>query len=226
MNQSIIGKVPMPRESLTDVVAAYLREQITSGGWGIGDRIPGDPEIMAATDAGRNTVREAIQSLVQVGMLERRPSKGTFVTATTPLSDLLESTRRRDVLELRLAIDATAAALAATRRTDADSDGLRRLLAERAAAFETADIERRAAADTALHEEVVRISANRFFLDVYTSSAKMLHDTAIDDVAEGAPLRHAEHEALVDAIVHGRRTDAVAAVVAILAPLVFEDARV
>ncbi|MWB98489.1 FadR/GntR family transcriptional regulator [Agromyces seonyuensis] len=214
----------MPRESLVDAVVAYLRTEIGSGAWPIGSRIPSDAELMAAADAGRNTVREAIQALVQAGMLVRKPSKGTYVTAATPLSDLLESTGRRDVLELRLAVDATAAALAAIRRTDEDADGLRRLLAARAAAFEAADLDERARADTALHAEIVRISGNSFFADIYDSSAGVLHETVLDDVRDEASHRHDDHADLVAAIVAGRRDDASAAVTRILAPLVFGEA--
>ena len=109
---------------LIDQVAARFQEEIASGRWPVGERIPVEADLVTAFGAGRNTVREALQSLVHAGLLSREQGRGTFVISTSELSGSLARQlaggSRQHYLELRLALDSTAASLAALRRTDAD----------------------------------------------------------------------------------------------------------
>jgi GntR family transcriptional regulator len=56
-----------------------LREQIEAGKWQIGDRIPSERELAASFQVSRMTLRQAIQTLVDEGILERRVGAGTYV---------------------------------------------------------------------------------------------------------------------------------------------------
>ena len=114
------------RAALSIRVTELFRSQVTDGHWPLGSRIPTESELVEWSGAGRNTVREAIGSLVQAGILRREQGRGTFVVSTSDLrssvSRRVAATSRRDSLELRLALDAAAARIAAVRRTDADTD--------------------------------------------------------------------------------------------------------
>jgi GntR family transcriptional regulator len=57
-----------------------IKNQIELGSLKPGDRIPTDSELCDRYKVSRITVRQAISSLVQEGLLYRRPGKGTFVT--------------------------------------------------------------------------------------------------------------------------------------------------
>ena len=74
-------------------------------------------QLTELTGTGRNTVREAVQALVHAGMLERRQGSGTYDIAASDVGGTLgkyfADAHERDVLELRQALDVTAAALAA-----------------------------------------------------------------------------------------------------------------
>lgn len=70
-----------PKTGLIQRVVAILRSEITTGNWPVGSRIPTEPELSKLTGVGRNTVREAVQSLVHTGLLERRQGSGTYVLA-------------------------------------------------------------------------------------------------------------------------------------------------
>lgn len=60
-------------------IAGYIREAILTGSHEIGDKIPGEYSLMKQYSVGRETVRRALQLLVNEGFLLRRPGKGTFV---------------------------------------------------------------------------------------------------------------------------------------------------
>jgi len=58
----------------------FLREQIQHGTWKPGEKIPSEAELCAAFDVSRTVVRQALNELVQEGVLYRRKGKGTFVS--------------------------------------------------------------------------------------------------------------------------------------------------
>lgn len=76
-------------EGLINQVVATLAEEIRSGRWPVGSRIPTEPELCTLAGVGRNTVREAVQSLVHAGLLRRRQGSGTYVIADNELSVLV-----------------------------------------------------------------------------------------------------------------------------------------
>lgn len=66
-------------EQLTD----RLRAELASG-YRAGDRIPTEGAIMQAHHLSRVTVRRALQTLVDDGVLVRRQGKGTFLAGQRP----------------------------------------------------------------------------------------------------------------------------------------------
>src|SRR5258706_16209434 len=74
------------RAGLIEQVIEQLRGQITAGAWPVGARIPTESELSQLTATSRNTVREAVQSLVHAGLLERRQGSGTYVLASSELA--------------------------------------------------------------------------------------------------------------------------------------------
>ena len=63
-------------ERLSKSVADDLLARITRGEYKAGDRLPSEQELMGAYGVGRNTVREAMQSLRTLGLVEIRPRLG------------------------------------------------------------------------------------------------------------------------------------------------------
>ena len=62
------------------VIAEDLRRQIESGDLARGSQLPTEIELREHYEASRNTVRDAIKSLITRGLVETRPGQGTFVT--------------------------------------------------------------------------------------------------------------------------------------------------
>ncbi|WP_017240462.1 FadR/GntR family transcriptional regulator [Streptomyces sp. SS] len=191
------------RTSLVDSVVDQLRTQLTDGEWTVGDRIPTEHELAQQLGVGRNTVREAVRVLVHAGLLESRQGNGTFVRSTADPAAVLRGVRHAgasDVLELRIALEAEAARLAAARR---DADDLLRLRAALAGLREEGD--RDADADLAFHLAVVGATHNAAFVEVYRFFSAQVHEVLVEALGdhEMPPVDIDAHDALVTAIEAG-----------------------
>lgn len=191
------------RTGLVDQMIAVLRANIADGTWPVGSRIPTEPQLVDELGASRNTIREAVGALVQVGMLERRQGSGTYVVSDSEVGEAigarLTQAEHRHSLELRLAIDVMAAELAARRRTDDAAAELLAVAERRKAAL--GDPVALAAADLELHRAVVRASGNPLLVSVYDSLAGVLESAITENVADLPGTYDDQHEALVAAIV-------------------------
>ena len=117
------------RVSLVDAVVDRLRGEIRSGNWQVGSKIPTEAKLVETLGVSRPSVREAVRSLVQLGLLETRQGDGTYVVAedemTVALQHAIEAADEAEVLAVRRALDVLAAREAALHRTDADLAALR-----------------------------------------------------------------------------------------------------
>ena len=218
---------PTPRPAaLGTQVAQLFREQVSSGRWPVGGRIPTETELVAWSGAGRNTVREAIGSLVEAGILRREQGRGTFVLATSDvrasLGRRVAATSRRDSLELRLALDSAAARIAALRRTDDDLHRLEGLLVARRESWVGGDWAQRVRADTALHRAVVAATGNGLLADVYEGLLAVFEVVLDDDVQGATDDLAGLHDQLVAAIADRDADLAAATTAAMLQPMIDE----
>ncbi|MER0244098.1 FCD domain-containing protein [Streptomyces sp. HSW2009] len=193
------------RSALADQVIAQLRAQITSGEWPVGSRIPTEPELVEQLGVARNTVREAVRALAHNGLLDIRQGSGTYVVATSELAGVMNR-RFADadplhIAELRSALEAEAARLAARRRTDHDMHQLTALLERRELAWESGDAESFVAADGSLHRAVVAASHNDVLTQLYADLGMVLISFLRADVGERLrPESYVDHARLVAAI--------------------------
>jgi GntR family transcriptional regulator len=71
-------------------IADRLRDQISAGVYGPGERLPSEPDLVEEYQASRNTVRLAIALLTNQGLVVTRQGLGTFVQQPTrPFTALL-----------------------------------------------------------------------------------------------------------------------------------------
>ncbi len=71
---------PNNRTPLYYQLEEIIKEQIDSGKWKAGEKIPSENELLKQYEVSRNTVKKALDNLVQAGMLKRIQGKGTFVS--------------------------------------------------------------------------------------------------------------------------------------------------
>jgi len=216
---------PVNRSSLIAQVTEQLRTEIRSGRWPVGTRIPTEPALSELTGTGRNTLREAVQALVHAGMLERRQGSGTYVIATSEVGGALAKyfadAQERDVLELRQALDTTAAALAARRRDDTDIDNLKQLLQIRNTAWAQQHPDA-IEADVNLHRGIVVASHNAVYLEFYDSLLPVIAAAVRSRTEKSGTSYEAEHNELVQAVVDGDHERAAKAAGCLLGALIAE----
>ncbi|WP_218670918.1 FadR/GntR family transcriptional regulator [Microbispora sp. GKU 823] len=207
---------------LIDQAAERFREEVASGRWPVGERIPTEAALVSEFGIGRNTVREAVQSLVQAGLLRREQGRGTFVISKSELTGTLERQlaggTRRHYLELRLALDSAAASLAALNRSDADVELLRELRDRREASWSADDPDLRASADLALHRAIVAATHNPLYVKLYSSMLDVFAAHMRDEKSEDEDAAHRHHHELVEAIANGDADRAATKVASIFKP--------
>ncbi|MEL3947963.1 MULTISPECIES: FadR/GntR family transcriptional regulator [Streptomyces] len=193
------------RSALSEQVISELRNQISSGEWPVGSRIPTEPELVEQLGVARNTVREAVRALAHNGLLDIRQGSGTYVVATSELAGVMQrrfaDAHPRHIAELRATLESSAAKLAAERRTERDLRQLDTLLARREEAWASGDAEAFVTADSTLHLAVVAASHNDVMTAMYADLGEVLRDWLREDIGrELSPETYMDHGRLVEAI--------------------------
>jgi DNA-binding GntR family transcriptional regulator len=150
-----------PREltgNVTDATAAYtkLRELILRTELRPGADLV-ERDLMQRLGVGRTPLREALHLLAHEGLVDIMPRRGTQVSQVT-LSDL------QHVFELRAGVEQLVARFAVARVTEADIDGIHRLV-ERASSSPVTEVDQ--ALDAEFHASLLRIAGNRYLTETY-----------------------------------------------------------
>jgi len=118
---------PIQSELLYKQIVNQIESRIEVGDLKIGDQLPAERELAAQFDVSRTVVREAVKALLQKGIVEIQPGRGTFITNGIPgaVQHALGMLRKFDsvngssnLVEVREILEPEIAALAATRITE------------------------------------------------------------------------------------------------------------
>ncbi len=120
---------------LPEQIADKLREMIIQESMKTGSKLPAEAELMARFGVSRSTVREAVKILQTEHIVDIRQGQGTFLCAMPGLADDPLGLRFADqeeliaqLLETRLLVEPSVAALAAQRRQDSHLQAMKLLL--------------------------------------------------------------------------------------------------
>lgn len=184
-------------ESTADKVAEALAEAIFSGAFEPGSRL--DEQFLAQRFAvSRTPVREALRLLATTGLIEIKPRRGAFVTQVSPA----------ELEELFVAmgeLEATCARLSALSMAPTERRRLEALHEKMAAIAESGDAEAFADANHSFHTMIYAGAHNVVLADMTAAMRRRLAPFRhAQFYLEGRPARsHAEHSAVVRAIVAG-----------------------
>jgi GntR family transcriptional regulator len=73
-------------------LAELLEEEIVTGRWVPGARVPSENELCSRYGLSRTTIRQALGRLEQEGLVSREKGRGTFVSDSRPRSWMIQST--------------------------------------------------------------------------------------------------------------------------------------
>ena len=183
-------------ETLTTAVTSHIRRAIVHGDYAPGSRLS-EGALASELNTSRGTVREAIRTLADGGLIEVIPHRGVFVTQLSVLATW-EITSLRALLEpyaSRLALEAEGA------DTTLLAD-VRAAFADLRAAVATADPVTVANADVAFHRSVFARCGHamlRSQLETLQSLARRVVLTNQISSAD-APTLIAQHQPIVDAV--------------------------
>lgn len=174
---------PDSRRPLPELIEQKLREQIIGGTLKAGDRLPTEPELARKLDVARSSLRTALQRLQLQGIVEVRRGLGWYVRRTdlAAVEEHLEGRlaarqfSQTDLLEVRIALESTAASLAAVRAEDGELDELAKLnLRYKAAPID--DVQEVIESDEEFHSALIRASHNELLEQMYQALVPGLQD--------------------------------------------------
>ncbi len=194
---------------LADVVHDRIRRSITEGEYPHGARLPGENDLARQFEVSRPVIREALKRLRAEGLVTSRQGSGSFVAAPgepktlafQPVETIADLQR---CYEFRLTIEPAAAALAATRRSEAQLAEIARFLALLRDATERRS--HREDADFSFHLEITSASNNQYFgtsmraLKDHIAVGMKFHGLSLQSVRNGLDHVLEEHTAIYDAI--------------------------
>jgi GntR family transcriptional repressor for pyruvate dehydrogenase complex len=204
---------PLGRRTLPDEIRARLIASIESGSLRPGQVLPAERTLCAEFNVARTSVREAIQSLVSLGYLERRGNRA-YVVERLPEVVVEADGRKdkvRDLFETRRVIEVPMAELAACRATPEARAEIAELAVEFVPGMSLDEFRR---LDREFHSAIARASGNELLSEVYGkvldalfssgAFAELLYaSTNRDEVAVIVERSVRQHHAIADAIVDG-----------------------
>jgi len=181
--------VAIKKRSVSDEVFEQIKQQIISGHWAAGDKIPSEMELARMFDVSRVSIREAIHRLVGMGVLYVRRGEGTYVSEIFPKDYfntllpilMVERTNLIEMLEFRSILEVQTIKLACRRADQDDIDRLEKTVANMK--MNRGDNIKFAAEDLNFHLYLALATNNSVIVKVNA----ILHDmlkTAMEEVVE------------------------------------------
>ncbi len=174
------------RQNISDIVFEQLKDHILSEKWRSGEKIPSEASLVSQLGVSRITIRNALQRLTSLGLIESKQGEGTFVrdrSGADTLASLMPilSYVKPDVkyfLEFRMAIEPDMASLASLRASDIQIKKMEEnvLNFEKVAKY---DLQQALKYDLAFHSIIAEATGNpiiiktyEVFKDIYKGSLK------------------------------------------------------
>jgi DNA-binding FadR family transcriptional regulator len=208
---------PITRLTSAQNVAQQLLELIRTGALKVGDSLPSEKELVERLGVGRSTVREALQNLAALNVIEASAGHRTVIKSPTPaeifrsdvLGFLIGDMLAEELLEAREMIEPDCVRLAATRATEADLASIAAVLDE----HEAHHLANRPVAEfgALFHIRLAEASHNRVAASFMTSILHIMKERGrrIDEIPNARRQEIDDHRAIFE-LVRTRKPDAAA----------------
>lgn len=171
---------------VSDKVVQSLRILIEHNNMQVGDRLPAERKLCEQLSVSRSSLREAIQQLTSMGILQSRGGAGTFLQQLSsnwsqyqivqPLSHLIDQdpAYRFDVQEARIVLEGGTAWYAAQRATPEDLLNIRRCYEQISHSQGLGNDDQAAQADAKFHLAIAEASHNLVLIQMMRSLFDLL----------------------------------------------------
>ncbi|MBA8772557.1 FadR/GntR family transcriptional regulator [Staphylococcus coagulans] len=161
-------------------IADVLIQQIEEGTLEVGQRLPSIQKLAEAYGVSNASMREALNALRMIGLVDIKHGYGTFVKQKQPqlfdfLSHTLTKARVRDILELRESVEVATAQYAALRHTDEDIQAMEAALEEMVNAIQCHQSGEEA--DLKFHLAIAKASHNALLYELLNNISDLIQQT-------------------------------------------------
>lgn len=201
----------LSRQSLSQAIVKEVLKWFSEGRYGPGDLLPTERELMSHFGVSRNSVREAMQALVSMQVIDVGPGRGTRVVRTSPasvlsadvVSALLHSNTLDELYEFRLLLEPGIAARAADNATVEDLEAMRSALDDYDAAMNANQPV--APHDLAFHRLIAGATGNSIYLKVMDALSELLASArkATDLIPTAVSSAAIDHRQILEALSAG-----------------------
>ncbi len=199
---------PVLRSRLYEQVADQINRWITENGLLAGDRLPPERELAQRLGVSRATLSQALVALEVIGVVVVRHGDGTVLTERARTGPVIEAIRAHadrlpEIIEARDALESKLAALAASRRTDADLAAIRAALEEMERDIDAGG--RGVEADEQFHGAITTAARSELLTQMMAAIHDLIRETRLESLSQpGRPRESlAGHRKVADAIAAG-----------------------
>lgn len=165
-------------------VINYIKKQIRSGELSIGGKLPAERELSEILGISRNSVREAIRTLDNMGLISSQQGAGNFLTGnfennlveSLSMMFLLNQIDYRQVSELRRALEMEALMLAIDNITDEEIQSLVKIISQ----LETDTEANNVVLDKKMHYNIALASKNTLIINILQALSEVLDKFIVD----------------------------------------------
>lgn len=197
---------PIKKVNITKQVFEQLKNNILAGKWKVGEKIPSETELTGIFHVSRSTVRQALRSLADYGLIEVRLGAGSFVKQQDTglyINGIMRSKLNEkdllEVLDFCCIMENDIAAMAARQAKAEDLEELHRIQDELEAAKD--DYEKMASLDKQFHLKLAQMTGNSLVMQTYTILSSPLEMTIYEmylSIGSAAGVKY--HRKLLEAV--------------------------
>jgi len=177
---------PIKTLKVSEQVAASLKDLILEGKIKNGEKLPSEQALAKHFNVGRRSVREALQSLAVMGLVNIRQGEGTFVTRLDlnhymrTLAEVLDKKFLKEklallqLLEVRTMLETQIGIAAARKAKEKDLKKMRECLRTQREALLKNDIENFDKSDLNFHQAIVHATGNNILIALYNALTDLM----------------------------------------------------
>ncbi len=166
---------PIQKINVVEQVYDQMQALLIDGTWHPGDKLPSENELAETFGVSRMTVRQAMQKLKALGLIETRTGSGSYVREVNPEDSLQEliplmyigGPSQEHVFQFREMIDSESVRIATPLAADKDLDKLEELLQKMKKASEQDDGKAFSSYDLKFHMSIVKMTGNPMMIKAY-----------------------------------------------------------